>query len=146
MWRNDPSVRCELETTGDKIRKIREKKKLTLEKLAEACDISKGFLSDVENNKRNISSQKLLIIANYLGASLEYLLRGESGVAIGTEPIVIPRELSQAAEEMNLTYSQTLDLLNTSNSVVARRSDKFRRELSVEEWKKLHEVLKETFG
>lgn len=133
-------------TTGDRIKKIREKKGLTQEKLAEACDISKGFLSDVENNKRNIGSQKLLSIANILGASLEYLLRGESGRAVVTEPIIIPIELSQAAEDLNLSYSQTLDLLNTSNSVVARRSDKFRRDLSVEEWKNLHQVLKETFG
>ena len=133
-------------TTGERIKRIREKKGLTQEKLAEACDISKGFLSDVENNKRNISSQKLLSIANILGASLEYLLRGESGKAVGTEPIIIPIELSQAAEDLNLSYSQTLDLLNTSNSVVARRSDKFRRDLSVEEWKNLHQVLKETFG
>jgi transcriptional regulator with XRE-family HTH domain len=135
-----------LATTGDRIKKIREKKGLTQEKLAEACDISKGFLSDVENNKRNIGSQKLLSIANILGASLEYLLRGESGRAVVTEPIIIPIELSQAAEDLNLSYSQTLDLLNTSNSVVARRSDKFRRDLSVEEWKNLHQVLKETFG
>ena len=133
-------------TTGERIKRIREKKGLTQEKLAEACDISKGVLSDVENNKRNISSQKLLSIANILGASLEYLLRGESGKAVGTEPIIIPIELSQAAEDLNLSYSQTLDLLNTSNSVVARRSDKFRRDLSVEEWKNLHQVLKETFG
>ena len=133
-------------TTGDRIKRIREKKGLTQEKLAEACDMSKGFLSDVENNKRNISSQKLLSIANVLGASLEYLLRGESGKTVVTEPVIIPIELSQAAEELNLSYSQTLDLLNTSNSVVARRSDKFRRELSVEEWKNLHKVLKETFG
>src|SRR6266567_4594826 len=119
---------------------------MTQEKLAESCEISKGFLSDVENNKRNISSQKLLSIANVLGASLEYLLRGEVGKTLETEPIIIPNELSKAAEDLNLSFNETLDMLNAYNSVVARRADKFRRDFSVEEWKKLHIALKETFG
>jgi len=46
--------------------------------LAETAAISKGFLSDVENNKRNISSEYLLRIANSLGTSVDYLLKGES--------------------------------------------------------------------
>lgn len=43
--------------------------------LAERAGLSKGFLSDVENNKRNVGSQNLLKIANVLGASVDYLLR-----------------------------------------------------------------------
>lgn len=135
-----------METTGDRIKKIREKMGLTQEKLSESCAMSKGFLSDVENNKRNISSQKLLSIANALGASLEYLLRGEASQVIETEPIVIPNELSKAAEDLNLSYNETIDLLNAYKSVVARRADKFRRDLTAEEWKKLHIAIKETFG
>lgn len=133
-------------TTGDRIRNIREKKGMTQERLADACGISKGFLSDVENNNRNISSQKLLSVANALGASLEYLLRGKAGQEVETEPIVIPTNLSLAAEELNLTFSETLDLINACNQIVARRSDKSRKELSVEDWKKLHTALKEAFG
>jgi molybdenum-dependent DNA-binding transcriptional regulator ModE len=53
--------------------------------------------------------------------------------------------LSQAAEELNLSYSDTLDLLKTFNSAVARRGDKYRKELTVEGWKKLHEAIKEVF-
>lgn len=135
-----------MSTVGDRIREIREKRGMTQEELANIADISKGFLSDVENNKRNIGSQKLLKIANVLGASIDYLLRGEVVKNVETEPIVIPKELSQAAEEMNLSYTETLDLLNAFNSVVARRSDKFRKDLSVEEWKKLREAIKEFFG
>jgi transcriptional regulator with XRE-family HTH domain len=135
-----------VETIGDRIKKIREKKGMTQERLADACDISKGFLSDVENNKRNIGSQKLLSIANTLGASLEYLLRGAPSKTEEAESVVIPPELSQAAEELHLSYSETLDLINAYKSVVARRADKFRRDLTVEEWKKLHRAIKETFG
>lgn len=133
-------------TTGDRIREIREKWGMTQEQLAEKADISKGFLSDVENNKRNIGSQGLLRIANCLGASVDYLLRGEVKKNMETEQIVIPQELSQAAQQLNLSYSQTLELLNAFNSVVARRSKKLQKTFTVEEWKKLYGAIKEVFG
>jgi transcriptional regulator with XRE-family HTH domain len=133
-------------TTGDRIREIREKKKMTQDQLAEAAEISKGFLSDVENNKRNISSQGLLRIANSLGASVEYLLRGESKESTVLEPIVIPRELSQAAEELHLSYAQTLELLDAHRSIVARRSNKSLRNFGIDDWKKLHGAIKKVYG
>ena len=133
-------------TTGDRIREVREKKKMTQDQLAEAADISKGFLSDVENNKRNISSQGLLRIANSLGASVEYLLRGETKESTLQEPVVIPPELSRAAEELHLSYAKTLELLDAHRSVVARRSNKSLRNFTVDDWKKLHGAIKKVFG
>lgn len=133
-------------TTGDRIREIREAKKMTQDQLAEAAGISKGFLSDVENNNKNISSQALLRIANVFGASVDYLLRGEVQEFVDNKPIIIPPELSKAAEELELTYSQTLELLTAYNSVVARRSAKSQRNFSVEDWKNLYKAIKEVFG
>jgi transcriptional regulator with XRE-family HTH domain len=118
---------------------------MTQEQLAKRAELSKGFLSDVENDKRNIGSQGLLRIANELGASVDYVLAGKIVEGAETEQILIPQELSQAAEELNLSYSDTLDLLKTFNSAVARRGDKYRKELTVEGWKKLHEAIKEVF-
>jgi len=132
-------------TTGDRIREIREKREMTQEQLAKMADISKGFLSDVENNKRNIGSQGLLRIANCLGASIDYLLRGEAKDNVENKQIVIPQELSEVAEDLNLSYSQTLELLNTFNSVVARRSNRTHKAFTAEEWKKLYEAIKEVF-
>jgi len=81
---------------GDRIREIRGKLGWTQEKLAAEAGISKGFLSDVENNKRSISAEYVLRIANALGASLEYLLRGETGKEERErEPVQIPRELER---------------------------------------------------
>lgn len=130
---------------GERIREIREKRGMTQEQLAKRAELSKGFLSDVENDKRNIGSQGLLRIANELGASVDYVLAGKIVEGAETEQILIPQELSQAAEELNLSYSDTLDLLKTFNSAVARRGDKYRKELTVEGWKKLHEAIKEVF-
>lgn len=131
--------------TGNRIRTIREKRGLTQEELAKKAGISKGFLSDVENDKRNIGSQGLLRIANELGASVDYLLTGQVKGNKENEQIIIPPELSQMAEELNISYSETLDLLNTFSSPVARRSKQFRKVLTVDEWKKLHQLLKEVF-
>lgn len=116
------------------------------DQLAERAGLSKGFLSDVENNKRNIGSQNLLKLANVLGASVDYLLRGEITEAANAEPIVIPPELSQAAEELELSYAATIELLEAHRSVIARRSNRGLRKFSVDDWKKLHEAIKRVFG
>ncbi len=133
-------------TPGDRIREIREDQRMTQDKLASRSGLSKGFLSDVENNKRNISSHNLLKIANVLGASVDYLLRGDSGEAVAAQPVVIPPDLSQAAEELDLTYAQTLDLLEAHRSVIARRSNKGLRKFSVDDWKRLHKAVTDIFG
>ena len=132
-------------TTGDRIRQIREKRGMTQEQLAKDADISKGFLSDVENAKRQIGSQGLLRIANILGASVDFLLTGEVSTNAEHEQIIIPPELSKVAEELNLTYSETLELLKVDRSVVARRGSKFRKELTAEQWKNLHKAIKGIF-
>ena len=133
-------------TSGDRIRKIRESRGLTQDQLAENAKISKSFLSEVENNHRNISSGNLLRIANALGASMDYLMRGETREQIRREPVIIPPELSQAAEELGLSFAKTLEILEAHNSVVARRSDKATKRLSVEEWKEFCGAINRVFG
>jgi transcriptional regulator with XRE-family HTH domain len=133
-------------TVGDRIRAIREEMQMNQERLAESASLSKGFLSDVENNKRNISSENLLKIANVLGASVDYLLRGEVTEAANPEPVIIPPELSQAAEELELSYAATIELLEAHRSVIARRSNKGLRRFSVDDWKEFHKAIKKVFG
>jgi transcriptional regulator with XRE-family HTH domain len=132
--------------TGDRIRAIREKRGLTQDQLADKAKISTGFLSDVENGKRNVSSENLLKIANALGASADYLLRGETRETNQRQPVVIPPELSEAAGDLGLSYTQTLETLEAHNSVVARRSTKETKRLSVEEWKEFYRAIKRVFG
>ena len=133
-------------TIGDRIREQREKRGWTQEKLAEEAQLSKSFLSDVENNKRDISTTNALKIANALGCSLQYLVSGETSKRDDErEPIQIPTELSKAAEELKLSYSDTLTLLETHKSIVARRSNKVTKAPTVEEWKELYEAIKRVY-
>jgi transcriptional regulator with XRE-family HTH domain len=137
-----------LATTGDRIKELRDKKKMTQDQLATAADLSKGFLSDVENNKRDIGSQALLRIANSLGASVDYLLQGAPADTQDRdrEAVVIPPALSQAARELNLSYNQTLELLDAHKSVVARRSSREQKEFEISDWKDLYKAIKRVFG
>jgi transcriptional regulator with XRE-family HTH domain len=133
-------------TVGDRVREIREKRGMTQEKLADAAGISKSFLSEIENDKSNVGAQILLRVANALGASVDYLLQGAVREAEDKAPVVIPSNLSRAAEELNLTYAQTLELLDAHNSVVARRGSRSNKDFTVEDWKNLHTAIKKVFG
>jgi transcriptional regulator with XRE-family HTH domain len=135
-----------LATVGDRIKDIRTKKGMTQDQLCEKAHISKGFLSDIENNKTNVGSQKLLEIANALRASVDYLLKGESTEYSISQEVTIPPDLSKAAEDLKLSYSETLELLSAHTSIIARRSNKTKKVLTVEEWKKLHDTIKGVFG
>ena len=131
---------------GDRIRTARERRNWTQEQLAEAAGISKGFLSDIENDKRNISSESALKLADALGISLDYLVRGESGERERERrPVSIPPELSKLAEELELTYRETLTLLEAHEAVVARRSAKLLRPPTVDEWRRFHKAIKDVY-
>lgn len=133
-------------TPGDRIRDAREEKGWTQEALAEAARMSKGFLSDVENNKRSVSAEYALRIADALGVSLDFLMRGERGKQeIAREPVKIPPELSEAAQELGLSYSETLMLLEAHGAIVARRSNRTFRQPTVNDWKKLYDVIREAY-
>lgn len=56
---------------GQRIRELREKKGMTLHRLAEAVGISPSFLSDVEHGRRGTS--KMPEIASVLGVPMEVL-------------------------------------------------------------------------
>lgn len=60
---------------GEKIRKLRKKKELTLERLAELTDSSKSYIWELENkNPPRPSAEKLARIADQLDTTIEYLL------------------------------------------------------------------------
>ncbi|MBX5496922.1 MAG: helix-turn-helix domain-containing protein, partial [Bryobacteraceae bacterium] len=108
-----------MDDVGKRIREVRRSRGMTQDQLAAATGLSKSFISEVENDSRNVSSKNLLNIANALGASVEYLLRGVSPAAPQPEiAVTIPPQLAEAARRLNLSFAETVDLLQTQQSVV----------------------------
>ena len=133
----------EPQSVGERLRYVREQQGLSLDRLADKAEVSKSFLSGVENNKSGISGENLLKVANALGASLDYLLRGQptSGTA-ESRSVEIPSELGELAEERQLTYGETVALLEVNQSLVARRRRTGQSHMSKHDWEKLYEGVK----
>jgi transcriptional regulator with XRE-family HTH domain len=62
---------------GGTIRAIRKRKGITIPQLCEATGLSKGFVSNLENNKTSPSIATLETIASYLKVPLPYFLLTE---------------------------------------------------------------------
>ena len=129
---------------GERIKAIRQSLEWTQDRLAKEAGISKSFLSEIENNKANVSGENLLKIANTLNASLDYLMKGDTADTTGRpKHIEIPAELSDISEELSLSYKTTLDLLYAHQSLVARRSMKERPMMTKEKWREFYHQLKD---
>lgn len=62
---------------GENVKAIRKEKKLTQSELAEEMGISRSYLSDIENNRKNPSIKTLTSLANKLDVSVVYLMTGK---------------------------------------------------------------------
>jgi len=66
---------------GERIRRLRTQKGLTLDQLAELTESSKSYIWELENkNPPRPSADKLAKIAKKLDTTLDYLLEGEEKV------------------------------------------------------------------
>ena len=113
-----------------------------MEGLAQRAGLSKSFLWEVEHDRSGISGNRLMQMADALGASIDYLLRGGSSPEIG-EPrsIEIPTELSEVAEELGLSFRQTRILLDVDRSIVARRGSRAGARKNKDAWRSLYEAV-----
>jgi transcriptional regulator with XRE-family HTH domain len=128
-------------SVGGRIRHVRAQRGLTLEQLAEKAEISKSFLWDVEQGS-DISGERLLRVANALGASLDYLMRGEAVSEYKAANVEIPAELHAFAEEMGLSYRKTVAVLDVDRSIKTHRRDE-RVVKDKEYWRRLFDSVKE---
>lgn len=128
-------------TVGGRIRLARTRRALTLEQVAEKAGISKSFLWEVEQGS-DISGERLLRVANVLGASLDYLLRGAPATENYEPPTVeIPSELSSFAQQEGLSFRLTMALMEIDRSVKTHRRDE-RIVRDQEYWRRLYESVK----
>ena len=62
-------------TLGENIKKIRTKKGMTQGDICRALDMDRGYMSAIENGKKNVTIQQLERLAQALGVSTDKLLK-----------------------------------------------------------------------
>ena len=70
----------DMKACGDRIRILRKEKNMTQESLAEALNVSSYHLRRIEGGKDGASLDLLIDIAEYFGASLDYLILGRGNI------------------------------------------------------------------
>jgi transcriptional regulator with XRE-family HTH domain len=133
----DPALAREI---ANRIRTLRRSKEISIHKLADAVAMSPGYLSEVERGHSAISGELLGKIARELGVTADYLLSGQEEQRGGV--IQIPPGLSEAAKALDLTYGQTIRLLEGKESLVARRANTAEKEWSKEDWISFYNKVK----
>ena len=130
-------------TLGDRIRDCRQTRGWRLDDLSKKAGVSKGFLSDLENNKqKNAGVDYLRRIAGALDVSLHYLTTGRTAAPGATE-VQLPSSLLEFAKEEQLTVNQTMMLLDARRQIVSHRSNGSKSEnLDSFNWKTFYHALK----
>lgn len=127
---SDHSLRIDV---GLRIRNMRMSKGYTGQRLADMARISPAYLSEIERGLSEISGEKLLRIATSLGVSVQSLLEGTPSQN-STSDVVIPSSLAGAAEQLKLSYKDTVRLLQGKHSLQARRSGTGEQEWQIKDW------------
>ena len=76
---------------GEKIRRLRTRRGLTQEELANRCELTKGFISQVENDVTSPSISTLCDILDSLGTDLRgfFSEREEARIVFGSEDVAV---------------------------------------------------------
>ncbi|EGQ1765558.1 helix-turn-helix transcriptional regulator [Staphylococcus pseudintermedius] len=89
---------------GDNIKKIRKEKNITQSQLARSLEISQSYLSDLENNRKNLGIKTIEKIAKKLNVSVAYLTSGNKMLGDLTD------------DEINEQFSELRFKLNRDNA------------------------------
>jgi len=129
---------------GNRIRGLRKKRGLNLQQLSKESGISVGYLSDIERGESALSGEKIASIARILSTSTDYLLSGRNPTLSPTPlEINIPATLSTLAVTQDLSYEQTIRLLEGRRSLIARRSSGKNQDWTEEHWEEFYNNVKE---
>src|SRR5690606_32992805 len=76
---------------GERIRGLRKRRRMTLAQLADACNLSTGYISQIERNLAYPSIPALVGIAKSLGVTVQWFFAGTSPVPQEEHGYVIRR-------------------------------------------------------
>jgi transcriptional regulator with XRE-family HTH domain len=86
---------------GDRIRKIRKQKKMTIKGMAEAAGVTSSLVSQIEKNKANPSINSLMAIAKVLQVPMASFFEEDLAIA---EPVVRPETRKCLRTRNGVTY------------------------------------------
>jgi len=126
------------QTLGEKIKGLRNSRNWSLDELAQQSNVSKAYLSQLENGGSERPSAEILYkIATALGTSIASLL-GKT-LVVEDDPNEIPENLGKA----QLKYNIPENFLGRLAASAQRTDDKKgRTDYSPEDWNYLYETLR----
>jgi len=95
---------------GDKIKALRQKKKLTQKELADDLKISQSTIGMIERNDHGASKELLIKLASYFGITVDYLLSDEKDINYTSELN------NKDQKDISKALSQTLEQLQSDQS------------------------------
>lgn len=112
---------------GERVRKIRKEKELTLEKFGEKVGVTKQTVSRIENGVNSLTEQMLLSICREFGVNEEWLRTGEGEMFV---------EIDKDLALMDWAGS----VLGSSDSSFKKRFVKMLSELDEQDWETLEKM------
>ena len=101
---------------GNRIREERQKLHLTQAQLAEKLNVSTTYIGYVERGERSLTLEKLTLLANLLGVSIDYLLSDiVTPPPSSNEKLLLSLFSSASEEEQTLIIEMTKLILNHKN-------------------------------
>jgi transcriptional regulator with XRE-family HTH domain len=101
-------------TFGTRIKELRNKQKLTLEQLAQASASAKSYIWELENkNPPRPSADKLSLIAQTLGVTVDYLFGRDEQTLRSAEDIAFFREYTGLPGDTKEQLRQMAKILGT---------------------------------
>lgn len=99
------------ETYGTKIKELRLKMGLTQNQVAEALDVTPGYISNVENNRTAMSLRVLIYYAKLTGISLDSLVgRLEPEYQVDALDKELMSRISKFSSDQKIALLKTLEL------------------------------------
>jgi transcriptional regulator with XRE-family HTH domain len=132
-----------MSSVGERIKKRRTELEWTQDTLARKAGISKSFLSDLENGKRNVGADTLYEIARALSLSLDFLMKGKEDEVKPASEVQIPAALATFAAQAGISFRQALTLLEMQQQIIAHRSSVKKEKLDSVDWQKFYEAVKD---
>lgn len=130
-------------TLGTRVKTTRKKMDLRQKDIGRRADISVPFVSDIENDKRNVSSEVLMRLSDALGVSMHWLMTGETwNGEVPEEKTTIPPTLEAVAAKDGWTFSEAIDLLKMVE-YLHRNGTKFKSpdEVEADDWRQVYSVF-----